>query len=150
MITKPIKVASVNDSIWVVWDKTRNFIESEAIVNQFDRAFDECEDEDEAEDVFEDVMDYIDREVASEDLHFGLHKYTEDLGFWPVGVIDEGEEDEIPEENTNEETAQDEGEEQQVDEKIVHRKGRNQERVGKAEILDGEDQVIAESEYRKE
>ena len=91
------------------------------------------------------LMDYVDKEIASEDLHFGLHKYTEDLGFWPVGVVDEGEEEDGVQEET-EETPQDEGEEQVQE--PVQRSGGDKE--GVAEILDEEGKVIAESEYTKE
>jgi len=98
MILEPTFVADSDEDIFEVWNLTRDFIEDDDIVVDFDEIFDGLDD-DEAEDFYcSDVLDYMNEVVCSENgIGFGAHVETGDIGFWPKEELDE-ESEENPEE----------------------------------------------------
>lgn len=128
------KVASTTEDIWKIWEKTREYIDDEEVLEEFDDEFDACDTDEEAEELFiEVIIEYMNEEVVPEDgsVEFGEHKDKGEIGFWMAGEVLSNEEDE--DENEDEEEYGDE------------EGGRQEEKT--AEILDGEGNVVAETGF---
>lgn len=96
MIHKPTRIISSDASIDDTWNAVKKYIEDKDALDELDEEFKLLDSDDDKEDWFDqEIFDYMNDVVAGDtNFIFGVHKKSEDLGFWNERDVDFGEGDE--------------------------------------------------------